>query len=300
MRLTAPVLLAGLVLLTGCSGAYYTELSQTSSTKTAGSNSMAPVSALTDSDRYLPLKRTYTWVYQVTISTPATTSFAEDTTVIDTLSDLTSQKTAGYTSSRKIGGVLVSQDTGTITQSYSTLTFAGNGGSETISLPFRAGNTWTSGTFTARCYAIDRLQVGAKEFRDVMAIAYERDGEVRVLRYFALGYGIVKQVVKTTLNADTVTVVSELSSARVSTVTGVSIVPNALNLTVSGTAILTPRVQYEDGSADSALLLTVASQSVATVTALGVVTATGTGSTVLTARSTQDGTKAATLSITVN
>ena len=54
-----------------------------------------------------------------------------------------------------------------------------------------------------------------------------------------------------------------------------------------------------DGSTDRDLILSTASQSIATVTTAGVVSGVGVGTTLLTARSGQDPTQAATLSITV-
>lgn len=261
---------------------------------------LSPISSVLGIEKYFPLARTFTWTYRVT-SAGATTETSQEVTRIDAVSEAGDTKTATYTTTRQSGETLLSQGTGTITQSPYQLTFAGDGGTEIISLPLQSGKEWASGTLTARSYLVERLTVLDKTYKDVMAIAYVKDGETRAVRWFAPDVGIVKQVARITVSQEPVTVTSELLSARVSAVTAVSLAPLGLSLAPHATASVTAQVRYDDGSVGREVALSVADPGVATVTADGLVTALGSaGSTVLTARSTQDSTKVATASIVVN
>lgn len=283
--------------VTGCLGLPFPDGTSATSAMPQAAG-LSPIGATLDTDKYFPLQRTFKWVYGVTITTPAGTSSAEDTTQITSLTD-TGTQTASYTSTRTVGDTLVSQEQGTITKTSSQITLSGSGGTEILSLPFRNGADWTSGTLSAHSYAVESLTVGSKTYKDLIAVAYAKDSEIKAVRWFASGYGIVKQVSRLVQDGETVTVTSELKSAKLSAVTGVLLAPLGLNMTIGATASLVYQVTYDDGSTDKDLLISVASSSVATV-ANGTVTAVGPGSTILTARSNQDPTKAATLSLSVN
>lgn len=301
-----PRRLVGAVLLSfsvsACASASFapTSVSDSASGRSPTAGAVAPISSVLGIEKYFPLQRTYTWTYLVT-SVGTSTRTGQEVTRIDAVSEASGTKAATYTTTRHEEGMLVAQGSGTMTLSSYQLTIAGDGGSEIISLPLQSGKEWASGTLMARSYLIERLVVQGKTYKDVMAIAYTKDGETKAVRWFAPNVGIVKQVARLTSNGEVVTVTSELTSAKVSAVTAVSLAPLSLTLNRNATASVSAQVSYDDGSVGRELTLSMADPGVATVTAAGLVTAgSATGSTVLTARSDQDSTKVATLSVVVN
>jgi len=301
-RLLAGTALVAL-LATGCMSSVLTTSSRDAASQgvpNSVAGGIAPISSVLGIEKYFPMQRTYTWTYQVT-SVGSSTRTAQEVTRIDSVSDSGGTKTATYTTTRQEGSTLVAQSSGTMSLSSYQLTIAGDGGSETISLPMQSGKEWASGTLAARSYLVERLVVQGKTYKDVMAIAYTKDGETKAVRWFAPDVGIVKQVARITSNGEAVTVTSELTAAQVSAVTAVSLSPMSLTLSRNATATVSAQVRYDDGSIGREVTLSVADPGVATVTEGGLVTAgAATGTTVLTARSTQDSTKAATLSVIVN
>lgn len=292
----------GALLASGCMASGVTldaaSVPQGAMTSTAGG--LGPISAVLGIEKYFPMQRTYTWTYAVTIA-GATTTTAQEVTRIDSVSESAGTKTATYTSTRQDGETLLAQGTGTITQSGSLLTIAGDGGTELISLPLQSGKEWVSGTLTARSFAVERLTVQGKTYKDVMAIAYSKDGETKAVRWLAPDVGIVKQLARLSSDGEVVTLTSELKAAKVSAVTSVSLSPLSLALSRNATGSVSAQVRYDDGSLGREYTLSLADPGMATVTTAGLVTAgSATGSTVLTARSTQDSTKTATMSLIIN
>ncbi|HEY9764782.1 MAG TPA: Ig-like domain-containing protein [Chroococcales cyanobacterium] len=258
-----------------------------------------PIDSVLGIDRYYPLDRTFTWTYRVTSLEEGKTTFAEDVTRIDSVSGSGSYKTATYTSSRRESGNLVAQGTGTISQNSSTLTISGGGGSETIVLPLTPGRTWTSGTLEGRCYSVGSLEVAGKTYKDVLAIAYTKDGETRAVRWMAPGVGVIKQLASIQMDGKKVEELSELLKAQVSAVTSVSMTPLSLSLSQGATASVRAQVFYDDGSIGREFSFSTRDPSVVTVNSEGLVRGILPGNTILTALSSQDSTKAATISIEV-
>lgn len=272
-------------------------------TTAAGSpnGAMTPISSVLGLERYYPLKRTFTWTYRVTQTGSASTKVTQNVTRIDTMTEAGGTKSATYLDTQSENGIITAIATGSILETSTSLTIAGSGGSETIALPLQAGRDWTSGVLSAHTFAVDVLTVQGRRYKDVIGISYTKDNEVRAVRWLAPGYGIVKQVAKIVQNGEPYTLTSELVSALLSSVTAVSLTPGTLTISRGATASVNAQVSFDDGSISREYEFSTSPEGFVSVAQNGVATAgQATGSVTLTARSTQDATKYATASLTVN
>lgn len=259
-------------------------------------NSLANLTAI---DRYYPIKRTYTWTYQVTIKDASGNKTVSDVMRIESVSGDTIDKSATYTTTRKEGNTLLALENGTLTQTSTSLTISGDGGTEVINLPLTSGTNWISGGLDARCYSVGNLTVQGKAYQDVMAIAYTKDGETKAVRWLAPGIGIIKQLSRITVNGAATEVTSELQQAQLSAVTSVSLLPATVSLAVGATASLNAHVSYDDGSIGKEYTLVSADRNIAWINSSGYLEGMGTGTTSVTAISQQDSSKFATMSVVI-
>ncbi len=267
-----------------------------------------PIDAAT-SDRYYPLDRFFSWTYAVSIVSGGATTSAEDTVRIETLSAGTT-RSGTLSIKRFVGGTLVFDRPGTLSVSPTEISLSREGNAEIIKLPLKTGNEWTSGTLTARSLKVETLEVGAKTYSDLIGIAYSRDGEVVAVRWLAPGAGIVKQLTRSKADGAVVETTSELLSSKTVAVSKVTLSPAAsFSLTPTATAEISAIVAMaEDGLYSQDIAFSSSNTTIATVTKgastpsglKATVTAIGTGSVTITAKSDQDPTKLASLSVEVN
>lgn len=259
-------------------------------------NSLGTLTAI---DRYYPIKRTYTWTYRVTIKDSSGTKTVSDVMRIESVTGDSVNKQATYTTTRKEGSNLLALENGTLTQTSTTLTITGDGGTDVINLPLTSGTSWSSSGLEARCYSVGGLTVQGKAYQDVMAISYSKDGETKAVRWLAPGVGIVKQLTRITVNGAATEVTSELQQAQLSAVTSVSLLPATLSLPLNNTASINVNVYYDDGSVGKEYTLVVADPNIAEINASGYLVGVASGSTSVTAIAQQDSSKFATMSVTV-
>ena len=260
-------------------------------------------------ERYFPLKRFFSWTYAVLIKAKDGTTEAQDTLRVETLAE-TSSKSGTLSLKRSIGGTTVFEGEGTVNQSSNLISINLIDRVETIELPLRAGLEWTSGTLSARSFKVDKLVVAATTYRDLIGISYTRDGEVVAARWLAPRKGIVKQLQRTKSEAGDIEIISELVQAYTVGVAAISLSPTStISLTPAATAAATALITMdEDGLTSQEITFSSSNQSVATIAKGGsgvtglkaVVTAVATGSAIISARSDQDPTKIATVTVTVN
>ncbi|MBM3270914.1 MAG: hypothetical protein FJZ01_25050 [Candidatus Sericytochromatia bacterium] len=260
------------------------------------------------SDQYYPLQPFFSWTYAVQIVSNGATTSAEDVVRIESLSS-GGTRTGTLSIKRTIGGNLVFDGIGALQVSGTEVSISRDGPAEIIKLPLKAGNEWSSGTLKARSFKVARLVAGGKTYQDLIGISYSKDGEVVAVRYLAPGVGIVKQLTRGKADSAVVETHSELTSARIVAVAKVTLTPAAsFSLTPGATAAISAVVAMaEEGlysqdlsfSSSNALIAAVVKGTSAPTGLKATVTAISTGSATITAKSDQDPTKLATISVEV-
>lgn len=260
-------------------------------------------------ERYFPLKRFFSWTYAVSIKSKTATASAEDTLRVENLTG-SSGLEGKLSLKRTMGGTLVLDVAGTVSQASNAITINLADRVETIQLPLKAGAEWTSGTLKARSFKVDKLTVAGTTYTDLVGITYTRDGEVVAVRWLAPRKGIVKQLSRTKSDGSDIEVVSELTKAYTIGVAAISLSPTAtISLTPAATAGISALLAMEEdgltsqeitfSSSNNAVASVAKSGTDATGRLKGTVTGVATGSAVITAKSDQDPTKVATVSVEV-